>query len=210
MIVDLAFPVLSSHTIPADHGYPIYAALSRLLPEAHQADGFGVHPIAGRQLGGRTLQLTEHSRLTIRTDAEQIARFLPLAGKPLRLLDRILRVGVPQVHALVPAAALRSRLVTIKLPETVSQEDKIARESFLAAIERQLLVIGVSPEARCSLGKRRTLCIKGKEVFGYEALLERLSPEESLSVQTAGIGGRRKMGCGIFTPMAAREAVKSC
>jgi hypothetical protein len=56
----------------------LYSAVSRLLPEAHQAEGYGIHPIRGRQLGGRTLQLTEHSRLVIRTDAEQITRFLPL------------------------------------------------------------------------------------------------------------------------------------
>jgi hypothetical protein len=44
-------------------------------------------------MGGRTLQLTEHSRLTIRTDADKIASFLPLAGKGLRILDRTLRIG---------------------------------------------------------------------------------------------------------------------
>ena len=126
--VDLCFSILGGQ-IPADHGYLVYSAVSRFLPAAHpavgqafqpddpQADGYGIHPIRGRQLGGRTLQLTEHSRLVIRTEAEQIARFLPLAGKELRLLDRGLRIGVPQVRSLVPAPALRSRLVTIKLPD---------------------------------------------------------------------------------------------
>ncbi len=82
--VDLCFPVLGQQ-IPADHGYLLYSAVSRLLPAAHQADSYGIHPIRGRQLGGRTLQLTEHSRLVIRTDAEQIARFLPLAKFPQNL-----------------------------------------------------------------------------------------------------------------------------
>lgn len=108
MKVDLAFSIVCPHAVPADHGYLLYSAVSRMLPEAHQTDGYGIHPIRGRQLGGRTLQLTEHSRLVIRTDVEQIARFLPLAGKSLRLLDRALRIGVPQVRSLVPATALRS------------------------------------------------------------------------------------------------------
>jgi CRISPR-associated protein Cas6 len=204
MKIDLAFSIVCPHALPADHGYLLYSAVSRALPEAHQADGYGIHPIRGRQLGGRTLQLTEHSRLVIRTDAEQITRFLPLAGKPLRLLDRKLRIGVPQVRPLTPATALRSRLVTIKLPEAVTQRDDEAAETFRAAALRKLSELGISTEAHLSLGKRRTLRIKEKEVFGYEVLIERLSAEESLLLQEHGLGGRRHMGCGVFSPVVAR------
>ena len=118
--VDLCFRIIGGQ-IPADHSYLIYSAVSRLLPAAHEADGYGIHPIRGRQLGGRTLQLTDYSRLVIRTSAEQIACFLPLAGKQLRLLDRAICIGVPEVRSLVPAPALRSRLVTIKLPDMAAQ-----------------------------------------------------------------------------------------
>jgi len=204
MKVDLAFSLVSTHAVPADHGYLLYSAVSRMLPEVHQADGYGIHPIRGRQVGGRTLQLTEQSRLVIRVDAEQIARFLPLAGKPLQLLDRTLRIGVPQVRALVPATTLRSRLVTIKLPDTVSQPPEAAAECFRAAVLRQLHELGASGEVQVSLGKRRTLRIKDKEVFGYEVLLERLTAEESILVQEHGLGGRRHMGCGVFSPTPAR------
>jgi CRISPR-associated protein Cas6 len=203
MIVDLAFSIVCPHALPADHGYLLYSALARALPEVHQADGYGVHPIRGQQLGGRTLQLTKHSRLVIRTDAEQIARFLPLAGKPLRLLDRMLRIGVPQVRPLVPAVALRSRLVTIKLPEAVSQPSNAAAEAFLASARRQLADLKVSAEATLSLGKRRTLRIKDKEVVGYEVFLDCLAADESIAVQEHGLGGRRHMGCGLFVPQRA-------
>jgi CRISPR-associated protein Cas6 len=205
MKIDLAFSIVCPHTLPADHGYLLYSSVSRMLPEAHEADGYGIHPIGGRQLGGRTLQLTEHSRLVIRTDAEQIARFLPLAGKPLRLLDRTLRIGVPQVRPLVPAVALRSRLVTIKLSDAASQHGDAAAEAFLAAATRQLTDLGISTEAQLSLGKRRTLRIKDKEVVGYEVLIERLDAEESLAMQEHGLGGRRHMGCGVFVPIGNTE-----
>lgn len=99
MKLDLVFAMVCTHPLPADHGYLLYSAVSRMLPGTHQADGYGIHPIRGRQLGGRTLQLAEHSRLAIRTDADQIARFLPLSGKSLQLLDRTLRLGVPQVRS---------------------------------------------------------------------------------------------------------------
>ena len=118
-----------------------------LLPRLTPADGYGIHPIRGRQLGGRTLQLTEHSRLVIRTDAEQIARFLPLAGKQLRLLDRTLCIGVPEVRSLVPAVTLRTRLVTIKLPDVAVQSAAAAAETFRAAALRKLVALGISKEA---------------------------------------------------------------
>jgi CRISPR-associated protein Cas6 len=204
MIVDLAFSIVCPHAIPADHGYLLYSAVSRALPETHQANGYGIHPICGRQLGGRTLQLTEHSRLVIRTHADRLARFLPLAGKPIRLLDRALRIGVPQVRSLVPVVALRSRLVTIKLPKVISQSTDATAEAFLAAAGRQIVNLGISTEAKCFLGKRRTLCIKDKEVVGYEVMIESLTAGESLALQEHGLGGRRHMGCGIFTPIAAR------
>jgi len=205
MKVDLAFPTVCTHALPADHGYLLYAAVSRMLPEAHEADGYGIHPIRGRQLGGRTLQLTEHSRLVIRTDVDHIARFLPLAGKTLQMLDRTLRIGVPEVRSLVPAVALRSRLVTIKLADAVSPSKDAAAEAFLASAGRQLGELGVSKEASFSLGKRRTLRIKDKEVVGYETILEGLTAEESVIVQEQGLGGRRHMGCGIFVPLVKKD-----
>lgn len=204
MIVDLTFSVVCPHALPADHGYLLYSAISRALPEVHQADGFGIHPIRGRQLGGRTLQPTEASRLVIRTEAEHIARFLPLAGKPLQLLDRTLRVGVPEIRSLVPATTLRSRLVTIKLPQAMADSSDAATEAFRAAVLRQLGALGVGGSVGLCLGKRRTLRIKDKEVVGYEMLLDSLSAEESLAVQEHGLGGRRHMGCGIFVPFVAR------
>lgn len=204
MIVDLSFSLVCTHPLPADHGYLLYSAISRLLPAAHQADGYGIHPIRGRQLGGRTLQLTEHSRLVIRTDAEQIACFLPLAGKQLRLLDRMLCIGVPEVRSLVPAVALRSRLVTIKLADAMAQSADAATGTFRAAALRKLGELGISTEALLSLGKRRTLRIKDKEVVGYEVLVEGLTAEESIRLQEGGVGGRRHMGCGLFVPLVAR------
>ena len=85
--LDPCFPVLGGQ-IPADHRYLFYSAVPQLLPTAHQAGGCGIHPIRGREIAGRTLQLTQHGRPVIRIDAEQLAHFLQLGRKQLRLLDR--------------------------------------------------------------------------------------------------------------------------
>jgi CRISPR-associated protein Cas6 len=204
MFIDLSFTLNALDAIQVDHGYLLYSAVSRLLPAAHQADGYGIHPIRGRQLGGRTLQLTEHSRLVIRTEADEIASFLSLAGKQLCILNRPVRIGVPQVQSLVPAVAVRSRLVTIKLADAMAQSAHDAAETFRSSALRKLGELGISTAAQLSLGKRRTLRIKDKEVVGYEVLIEGLNAEESICLQEAGLGGRRHMGCGLFVPVAAR------
>jgi CRISPR-associated protein Cas6 len=205
--IDLAFAVVGTSPVPADHGYHLYAAISRALPAIHEPNGIGIHPIRGRQIGDRQMQLCDWSRLTIRVAADRIAEFLPLAGKQLNLAGRTLRVGVPQVLALTPAPALRSRLVTIKV--SAGDDQPIGppdADSFLAAARRQLDALGIAPEAQLTIPTRdsrplrRTLRIKDKEVVGYELLIEALTTDESLTLQSHGLGGRRHMGCGILVP----------
>jgi len=48
--VDLAFRLTGSK-IPVDHGYALYSAISRVLPEIHGAANIGVHPIRGTYSG---------------------------------------------------------------------------------------------------------------------------------------------------------------
>src|SRR5262245_36059507 len=165
--IDLAFTLVGTAPIPADHGYHLYAAISRALPALHEPNGIGIHPIRGRLIGDRQMQLCDWSRLLIRAAADRISQLLPLAGKQLNLAGRSLRVGVPQVFALTPATALRSRLVTIKVS---AGEDQPAgppdSDAFLAAARRQLDALGIAPEAQLTITTRdgrplrRTLRIK--------------------------------------------------
>lgn len=198
MQVDLSFRLTGTEPIPADHGYVLYSALSRALPDVHASNGIGIHPIRGRQVGNREMILSEIGRLVIRTADERIPKLLPLAGKRVSLSGRSLCIGVPQVHALVPAPALRSRLVTIR--------NGMEEERFLKELRRKLDAMGVSPKVESTLGKRRTLRIKDKEVVGYEVILEGLDAEESLAVQENRASdpqlgfSRRHMGCGVFVP----------
>ena len=199
-IIDLTFPVFSSQPIPADHGYALYAGLSRKLPVLHQQNGIGIHPLRGRQVGDRMLALNDRSRLAIRMRAEEIGGLIQLAGKSIDVAGHALRIGVPQVYALRPTTAVRSRLVTIKL------KDGLTEQAFMDAARRQMRDLALSDEVCLTLGKRRTLRIKDKEVVGYEVLVEALTADESLILQESGLGGRRHMGCGVFAATIARGA----
>ena len=101
---------------------------------------------------------------------------------------------MPEVRTLRPVVRLRSRLVTIK---GFLQEDE-----FLAAAKRQLEQLGIKGQPQ--LGARRTFRVRDKQVVGFEMGVAQLTAEESLTLQEHGLGGRRKMGCGVFVPWGAK------
>lgn len=207
-VVDLGFR-LQGDRIPADHAYSLLGAVSRHVSAVHGNDSFGIHPIIGRYVGSRQLALTERSRLTFRLESDAIGELLPLAGKALDLDGYILRVGVPETRALVPAARLRSRLVVIK--------GYMEPEPFLEAVERQLDQLGIDGEpgllkrqtetalegrSRAEPGRdpfvRRTVRIRNKDIVGYAVEVQELDAENSIRLQEHGLGGRRRFGCGVF------------
>jgi len=185
--VDLAFRLTGSK-VPVDHGYALYSAISRILPEIHGAKNIGVHPIRGTYSGNGELMLRDSSRLVIRLESERIGEFLKLAGKRLEIDSHNLRVGVPEVRLLPSRASLYSRLVTIK--------GFMEASAFLEAAKRQLEKLGIKTEIQ--VGERRTLRVKDKQVVGFEVAALGLDAEDSLRLQEHGLGGRRHMGCGIF------------
>lgn len=191
-------------------GGELHSAISRVLPAIHGDDQVGVHPIFGHLLGGRMLALTESSNLTLRLPVDRVPNVLPLAGKTLDLGDGSLTVGIPNSRALIPAAALESRLVIIK--------GFMEPEPFLEAVQRQLKKLEIRGEPSListgdavevnesrnggtrSQSVRRTLRIRNKEIVGFALCVEALTAEESILLQEKGIGGRRRFGCGIFVP----------
>lgn len=193
--VDLAFR-LNGPAVPVDHGYALYAVLSRILPEIHEAKEIGVQPIRGIYNGNGKLQLSDSSRLALRLPDEAIRSYLKLAGKRLEVDEHPLSVGVPEVRALLPVVRLRARLVTIK--------GFLKEEDFLEAVKRQLQSLDITCEVL--LGQRRTLRIRDKQVVGFEVSVTGLTAEDSVKLQGSGLGGRRKMGCGVFVPGGAEKA----
>lgn len=210
-IIDLAFRV-SGESLPLDHGYPLYSSLSRISSGLHEAEWLGIHPINGIPTSPNTLGLTQISRLRLRLPADHIPRFISLAGKRLSLTNRTKRhsftIGVPEIHSLRPASHLFSRYVTIKLSEIENTNQSPTRDMFSTAIKTQLQSLNVRGDVwiddTCDTQgrefSRRVIRIKDKAVVCYSVHIQNLSEEDSLRIQTLGIGGRRRMGCGIFNP----------
>jgi CRISPR-associated protein Cas6 len=205
--IDLLFPVVGSR-LPTDHCYMLYGAMSRLLPCLHDGNvAFAMAPITGQYVGHGLLQLDPmRSRLRLRLSAADVPRVLPLAGKGITVMRHRIRLGVPQIQTLEPAPALYARTVAIKNSTEVG--------TFLQTARRQLDEIGVGGSLRVPehIGRngsvepqRRVLRIKGVRIVGFALLVEELTPEESLRLQELGLGGRRRVGCGVFVPAGGEE-----
>jgi CRISPR-associated protein Cas6 len=193
--VEAAFPIQGT-TLPLDHGYPLYAALSRLSSTLHEAQTqWGILPVAGiPQPKTGTLRLQDHSRVTLRLPTSQIAQILPWAGRSIDIHGHQVRLGIPNVSLLQPAQELGARFVTIKLKDSLDQD------SFMQALLKQAQELHPELPQRLVLGRRRVMQIKDRDVVGYSVGARDLDHDLSLLLQVHGLGGRRKMGAGLFYP----------
>ena len=205
--IDLAFPV-RGRTIPTDHAYPLYGALSRAIPMVHGADWIGIHGIAGKQLDTGKLAIDARGVLRVRVPPDRITVLLALTGTTMEIAGHAVEVGAPTVHALTPVATLDARLVVIRLTGGVPKPfDRNAFESrFIAECQRQLVEHDIRGDLE--LSGRHSLRVGGQRVIGYAMRVHGLSPDHSLKLQSVGIGGKRTMGCGLFRPARIREAVR--
>src|SRR5262245_24303932 len=186
--VELQFP-FTGKSLPSDHGYGMYGAISRIIPEAHSADWLAVETIPGAARGDGVTQLDPQARLKIRLPQDHVPLMLKLAGKRLEVDGHAIRLGAPQIYLLKPATALYARIVTIK--------GFTEPEPFLGAVFRKLDELGVKGEP--IVGPRRVVRVGNHTVVGFALAIHELSDEGSIILQENGLGGRRRMGCGFFS-----------
>ncbi len=206
--LDILFRVTGTE-VPTDHGYSLFGALSRILETEndrwmHGNPHIGLHTIRGPSLGNGRRLIGRNARFGLRLPSDLLPRSLKLAGKSLNLGGCKLRVGVAEARALVPAATLYCRIVTTK-----NGHDPVR---FDAEIARQLTSLGIHgrvlrvPQGRAGSGhrdpSRRVVRLRGKRIVGYAMLATELLAEESIRLQELGLGGRRRMGGGVFVPVA--------
>jgi CRISPR-associated protein Cas6 len=197
--LDLTFK-LKGAPIPLDNGYTIYSALSRICPPLHELDLVGIHPIAGIPTRNNFLELTPRSTLKIRLHHLQIPLIYPyLTAQTFNIGHNAYQLNIPDYHPLVASDSLYARLVII----TGFQDPP----SFLDAVQRQLETLHIQGRVelltrRDGTPQRRQLTInkqgKSFKVRGFGVKISELNQEESLRLQVRGIGGKRKMMCGVF------------
>jgi len=210
--VNISFP-LQGQQLPADHGYLVYSAISRAFPALHSVDWLGIEFISGFPSGpglialpvaqAVSLRSTNSAAFRLRIPADHYRDVLPLAGKRLDIGGHLIRLGLPVARRLEPAPSLYARVVTIK---KFTEPDP-----FLEAVNRQLDSLDVKgtaelPHDEQGRYRRRIVSIHGKFVVGFSVAVHDLNDEDSLKLQSFGVGGRRAMGCGIFNPIIGNRS----
>lgn len=201
-VCDLSFPI-SSGIVPLDHGYILYSALSEILPEIHKADWLLIFPLSGKKIGNNSLLLTDTSQIRLRFPLEHINTILKLQNKTIKIKDKIFSLKDPTIHGLKYIKNLFSRKVYINVSDKpIDENNKIEFEkfkiNFQKSVEKQLNELNISGNINI-LGRQR-IKIKDNILITFSVLIENLNKEDSIKLQSYGIGGKHKMGCGIFRP----------
>lgn len=191
------FPI-QGNKLPADHGYLLYSAISQIKPELHETKWLGIEMISGVTFERGIITVPNHgASLRLRIPADKFGEVICLAGKQFDIEGHKIRLGIPTARPLVPASSLYSRIVTFK--------NSLESPKFLETANRDLLEKGIIAELEIPKETysrhRRIITIKGKKIVGFSLIAYKLSDEDSLRLQSEGIGGRRSMGCGIFNPI---------
>jgi len=79
----------------------------------------------------------------------------------------------------------------------VTIKDSTELEPFKDAVGRQLAELSITNET-VEVGSRKIVTIDSYKIVGFSLRVTGLSPRYSIKLQEEGLGGRRRMGCGIF------------
>ena len=174
-VVDVAFP-LSGKSLPLDHGYSLFGAVSRLVPRLHKEAAWGIHPVYGKRAGPGVLSLLRQSHLTVRLAASEIGALMPLTGTSLDVAGNQVSLGIPRVYPLKPRPALRARFVTVK-----SFKDDAGK--FGEALRRQMDAMEIASTASIDVGTRRVMKVSSHVIVGFSVAVDGLTADESLRLQ---------------------------
>lgn len=201
-IINLVFPVQGT-TLHADHNHRLLGSLSEKIPQLHNFEGLAINTISGIPDKQGTIVLTSSSRLYLRLPVEAIALVYPLVGQTLTIGEYQIKLGNPELQTLQGCESLKSRLVTIK--------GYTEPMSFLEAANRQLQALEIQanigiPANEEGEPKRLTLKINKPDqkrsytIVGFSVVVSDLTEEDSIKLQIHGLGGKRRLGCGVFYP----------
>lgn len=183
---------MGSHSIPQDHGYALFSALSAKFPFLHGNKAVQIAPVRGTRTEDShpKLLLDKHSILHIRgltpEESNRVAdSWVTLNGVPIL-------IGSKHSKPVIPSPLLVSRQVLVKDLDNIDEYEFVTK---LAELLGKMEVV-----ADITLLKRRSLEMKSKKYIGYGVLLKGLSEGHSIKVQEHGVGWGNRFGCGVFYP----------
>lgn len=199
-VVDCTLEV-KGECIHLDHSYELFSALSRKQMVLHDSSLkvgiFGINGSPDRK-NKTILHLSDKSRLRMRLPIQNVGIAYRLEGQSLIVGNSELQLGEVKISLLDPVPNLTARLIVIK--------NATEPDLFLASCQRQIDKLNIQGEIALDdrsngQAKYKTIKIRGFTVMGFGLTVTNLNPVDSLILQQEGLGGKRKMGCGMFIPV---------
>jgi len=204
-VVNCVFPVAGG-AIPVEHGYALYGALKQVWPDIQAYDWLQVGSIAPLCRRRGQTWIGRDATLLLRCPVSRLVTLFALAETVHAVDQGEIALGRPVISQLQPSPVVYSPFVTCKIhnaSESFYAWDDLSLSRFLAGVDARLAMLGVqSGRAHVDITRPRWLHIKDGGASGYSVALVGCTDAESLHLQTTGLGGRRRMGCGVLVPWA--------
>ena len=200
-MVEIRFPIIGGGAIPRDHRYILYSAIKhRLGGDLSGRDGLDwqLLPIEG-ECQGELLELRAERDhyLRMRVPKDRCGKVLPLQEEPLRLGNHMLMLGKPTVSPLTRHHWVRSEMVVVRSDEQTKGVEPI---DFGFHIGKRLGAMLGHLDFGVKISDQRHIHIAGQRIRGHAVDVLSLTDDESIELQSSGIGEARRMGCGVFEP----------
>jgi len=196
-VVDLSFAI-DCRTLPVDHAWALFRAISAQLPWLESDPVAGIHPlhVAESAHGWQRpeqpdalLHLSRRTRLVLRLPRERVAEAQTLRGKRIDVAGHAMALGEPTELPLSRSTALFARRVVI---EEYEEEEEFLRRQIDA-----LHAMGVRPK-KLLPGLAHPIGTLHGQLCTRLLSMEGLEVSESFRLQEQGLGSHRHLGCGIF------------
>jgi CRISPR-associated protein Cas6 len=183
-MLDVVFD-LKGTQVPAGYVFSLWHEIVRCLPWLGDLKEAGIVPLRGSASGEDTL-LSQRTKLVLRLPATHAKKALELSGKQLNVDGCVLEVGAAKEKKLLPATTLHAYIV----------ESSLGEVEFLADMTEKLQEMKIPCKLICS----KQLSVKSPKqmLTGYGLVLHDLKPAASIHIQSVGLGGARRYGCGMF------------
>ena len=204
-VVDLCFKI-GCRQIPTMHAYELAQEIYRLLPWLEDEPEIGIHQIHGATTGngwerppdGELMHLSRRAKMHLRVPRERIEEAKQISGETLDIAGYPVEVGEASVRLLNPIQTIFSRYVIG--PEGLDEHEFV--EWLVAELQQRDIKVR---KMLCGIG--HTISTPDGDFETRSVMIADLDKATSLSLQEAGVGPGRHLGCGIFLPHKGIRAV---
>lgn len=208
-VLDVSFAI-QCKKLPLDHAWALSQAIQTALPWFADEPLAGIHTIHVAESGNgwerpddpdnQFLLPSRRTRMSLRIPKQRLADTRMLIGKTLDLAGYPLTVGESKEKALLNASVVFARYV-------LSDADE-AEPAFLERMANEVRRVADFKVKKMMCGKSYILYTPEGNLHTRHLMIADLDNDTSIKLQQHGLGGGRKLGCGLFMPHKGIKTLK--